>query len=181
TRGIDADAGVVTGGQARGAEFARAFPEEPELHVLVAPRARVRRPPREVFRHERLHDVALERLGHVEHVVREAEAVSDGTRVVEVVERAAVAVGGPQEPERDANHVVARRHAAGGRDGAVDATAHRRDDPLSPHAAAPPRTWATRPGSTSSTRSTSTALVVGPRLSRRPPRAASASRPMARS
>src|SRR5581483_1237884 len=62
---IGRDARVVAGREPRRAELAGAAPEEPELHVLVAARARIRRPPGQVLCHEGPHDVALEGIGHV--------------------------------------------------------------------------------------------------------------------
>src|SRR5262249_4768933 len=123
-RRIDGDPRVVAGGQAGRPELTGPPPEQSELHVLVAARTWIWGPAGEILRHERLHDVALERLRHVEDVVREAEPIGDGARVVEVVERAAMAVRLAEEAERDADHVVSRGDAAGGRDGAVHAAAH---------------------------------------------------------
>src|SRR5262249_5324091 len=174
--GIRADAGIVAGGETRGAELAGAPAKQPELDPLVAARARVRGAAREILVEEGLDDGAREGLGRVEDVVREAQPIGDGARVVEVVERAAAALLPPHETERDADHVVAGGRAAGRGDGAVDPAAHGDDHALAAHAAAPPRTCATRDGSRSRTVSTSAAVVEGPRLRRSPSRAASASR-----
>src|SRR5436309_9014174 len=152
--------GVVAGREPPRAQLAGALPEEVELHVLVTARARVRGAAAEILADERLDHVARERIRQIEHVVREAEAIGDRTGVVEVVERAAAPAPVTREPERDPDHLVTGRHAAGGGDGAVDPAAHRDDDPLPTHAAASPRTCATSRGSISSTWSMSAAVVV---------------------
>src|SRR5207253_8964694 len=174
--GVDADAGVVAGGEARRAELPRPPPEQPELDVLVAAGARVRRAAGEILGDERPHHLALEDVREVEHVVGEAEPLGDGAGVVEVLEGATAAGPVARQSERDADHLVAGAHAPGGRHRAVDAPAHGDDDP---HAAAPRRTWATSSGSTASTRSTSASVVPGPTLRRSPLRAVSGSLPIA--
>jgi hypothetical protein len=65
--------------------------------------------------------------------------------VQEVVEGAAAALPVRGEAQGDADDVVARGDAARGRDGAVDAAAHRDDHALA-HAALPARICATRRG-----------------------------------
>src|SRR5438093_289196 len=174
--GVDADAGIVAGGKPARAELPGSPPEQAELDVLVAARARVRRAPGEVLGDERPHHLALEDVGEVEHVVGKAEPVGDRARVVEVVEGAAAAASVARQAERDADHLMARADAPGGRDRAVDTAAHRDHDP---HAAAPRRTWATSSGSTASTWSMPASVVAGPTLRRSPLRAVSGSLPMA--
>src|SRR5207244_9732013 len=122
------------------------------------------------------HHLALEDVGEVEHVVGKAEPVGDRARVVEVVEGAAAAAPVARQAERDADHLVARADAPGGRDRAVDPAAHRHHDP---HAAAPRRTWATSSGSTASTWSMPASVVAGPPPRRSPLRPVPRSLPTA--
>src|SRR6266699_1200746 len=107
-RRVGADARVVAGCEPAGAERAGALPEDAELEVPVAARARVRGAAGHVLGDERTDDVPLEVVGEVEDVVREAEAVGDRARVVEVVERAAAPAAARREAKRDADHLVAR-------------------------------------------------------------------------
>src|SRR5262249_40479704 len=173
------------GGGARGgrggAQPGRAPPQEVELDVLVAERAGIRRAAGQVLGDERPHHRALEGIAEVEDVVRYAEPIRDGARVLEVVQRAAGAAAVAREAQRDADDVVSRLDAAGRRDRAIDAAAHRHDDPHATSARAVARTWATSRGSRSITASISLGVVVGPRLRRSPPRADSSSSPIARS
>src|SRR5207247_3702000 len=82
---------------------------------------------------------SLELVGEVEDVVREAEAVGDRARVVEVVEGAAASAAARREAKRDADHLVARGSAARGRDRAVHPAAHGDDDSApSTHGTRPP-------------------------------------------
>src|SRR6185369_8354010 len=134
----------------------------------------VRRAAGEVLGDEGRDDAFREGLRRIDDVVREAEAVGDGLRIAEIVERAAVSPRAAEQAERDADHLVPGGHAAGRRDGTVHPAAHRDDHALShraPYAAAPARTCRTSGGRRSSTRSTSSAVVVGPTLTRTPPRA----------
>ena len=150
-------------------QLARAPPEEVELDVLIAARARVRRPAGEVLRDERLHHGARERVAEVEHVVRDPQPVGHRARIVEVVERAAAPAALPRQAQRDADDVMAGGDAARRGDGAVDAAAHRHDDP---HAAAPAgarvRMSRTRRGRRSTTASISPSLVVRPEAQAEP-------------
>ena len=127
-RRVGADARIVAGGEPAGAERAGALPEDAELEVPVAARAGVRGAPGHVLGDEGTDHAPLELVGEVEDVVREAEAVGDRARVVEVVEGAAASAAVRCEAKRDADHLVARGSAARGRDRAVHPAAHGDDD-----------------------------------------------------
>jgi len=88
----------------------------------------VRGAPGDVLGDEGVDHAPLELVGEVEDVVREAEAVGDRARVVEVVEGAAASAAARREAKRDADHLVARGSAARGRDRAVHPAAHGDDD-----------------------------------------------------
>src|SRR5262249_23575843 len=68
-----ADGRVVAGGESRGAERSRVFPEGVELDVAVAQRARVRRAAGQIGRREGADHALLEALAQVDDVVRDAE------------------------------------------------------------------------------------------------------------
>src|SRR3989442_13782568 len=106
----------MAGREPAGAERAGALPEDAELEVAIAARARVRGAAGHVLGNEGADDVPLEVVGEVEDVVGETEAVGDRARVVEIVERAAAPAAPPCQAEGDADHVRARRQRAPGAD-----------------------------------------------------------------
>ena len=99
-----------------------------ELRERVAAHARNRRASVRVLVHEIVDDVATERALEIEHVVRNAERLTDAPRVVHRVERAARAIGQivvvAEELHRRADDVVALldEHRRG--DGRIDAAGH---------------------------------------------------------
>ena len=115
----------------------RAVEQRAELHVLVAGEAGVRRAARGVCGHERVDDVVAELLLHVEHVVRDADALGGGTRVRDILDAAAGAARAERvgvllgvEAEGDADDVVALLVEEGGGDGGIDAAGHGYEDAL---------------------------------------------------
>ncbi len=84
-------AGVVAGGNAIGADLLRDYEQLIKLQMIVAEAARDGRASREILGDERTHDVALETLFVIDHVIRNAEVLGDAAGVVNIVERAAAA------------------------------------------------------------------------------------------
>ena len=60
--------------------------------MVVAQAAGDRRASRQILFDERLHDLALESVFMIDHVIRDAESLGDTARVVDIVERAAAAL-----------------------------------------------------------------------------------------
>ena len=74
----------------------------------------------------RTHDLLVERVGEVEHVVRDAELRSDATRVLDIGDAAAARVArAAPELERHPGDVVTLVDQERGRDRRVDTPAHR--------------------------------------------------------
>ena len=124
---------IVAGGQDAAAEFARRAEQVGELDRPVALDARDRRLARRIALGEAVDHGFLEARLVVEHVMRDADARSDRTRVMDVaagtagalpVRRRAVVV----ELQRDADDVIALRLEQRGRHRRVDAARHRDDD-----------------------------------------------------
>jgi hypothetical protein len=110
------DPGVVAGAHGVEAEGQGAIQHRGELDLLVAAQARVRGPARGVLRHEIFYDVAVEPVGHVPDVERDADHVRGPPRVPRVLKRAAAAGPGPVglrvggQREMDAGHLVTCVH-----------------------------------------------------------------------
>ena len=118
-------AGVVAGGQRRGAEAVGEGEHGVQAHVAVAAHARVGRQPGGVIGQPRLDDAGAELVAQVEGEVRKAHAVGEGARAAHRAGRAAralgVVVGVAPELER---HGRGGRPAAQRGDRRVDAAAH---------------------------------------------------------
>jgi len=83
-------------------------------------------------------DRAIEVLGHVEHVVRDAELLGDAARVVDVGHRTAPRVRrATPELQRGADHVVAGADHQGSGDRRVDTSRHGHEDSHRPSLASP--------------------------------------------
>ena len=133
------DAGVVAGADGVEAESQRAVKHRRELDLLVAAQARVRGAAGGVLGDEILHHVAVEALGHIPHVERDADHVGCPPRVPRVLQRAAAAGPGPVrrrvrgQRQMDAGHLVTRVHRTSrGRRG-VHPARHRREHPKTTH------------------------------------------------
>ncbi len=173
---LPGDAGVVTGGHGVRPERGGAVAQLGELQFAVAVRARQGRPPGQILVHEVGDHRLLEPPFQVDDVMRDAERRRHAACVVQIVEGAAGSEGGPPlglvvELHRQANHVPALLLEQGGGHRGVDASRHRDDDaPESGsghgqhHLTA--RNRCTTDGTTASTRSISSAVVVDPRLKR---------------
>src|SRR5262249_5772288 len=83
---------VMAGGENLCAEFARRGEEIAEFDRLVALHARHRRLARDVARREAVDHHFLEAALVVEHVMRDADALSDRARIVDILTRAAGAL-----------------------------------------------------------------------------------------
>lgn len=83
------DLGVMAGGDGVKTQSMRALEEQVELDVSIALDARIRRLPGHVGRHEGSHDVVVELLGVVEHVMVDAEHLGHASRVIHVGDRTA--------------------------------------------------------------------------------------------
>ena len=130
---------VVAGADRVETEGQRAVEHRGELDLLVAAQARVRGTARRVLGDEILHHVAVEALGHVPHVERDADHVGGPPRVPRVLQRAAAAGPGPvrrrvrRQRQMDAGHLVTRVHRTSrGRRG-VHPARHRREHPKPTH------------------------------------------------
>ena len=133
------NARVVAGADRVEAERHRAVEHRGELDLLVAAQARVRGAAGGVLGDEILHHVAVEALGHVPHVERDADDVGGPPRVPRVLQRAAAAGPGPvrrrvrRQRQMDAGHLVTRVHRTSrGRRG-VHPARHRREHPKTTH------------------------------------------------
>ena len=98
-RFVEADARVVAGGDAVGADLLRGHQQLLELDVVVAQRAGNRRAPGEIVLHEGAHHGVLEEPLEIHDVVRQAEVLGDALGVVDVVDRAAALAGRFARPE----------------------------------------------------------------------------------
>ena len=107
--------------------------EPPELEVLVAHHARVRRAARLVFVGEVLDDLALKLRRLVNQVIRNAQLVAHGPRIRDRLRPAALVLGARHavlrpKLERDAHHVVALLEQQRGRSGGIHSSAHAHHD-----------------------------------------------------
>ena len=87
--------GVVAGADRVEAQRERAVEDRLELDLLVAAQARVGGAARRVLGDEVVHHVALETVGHVPDVERDANHVGGAAGVAGVLDRAAAAGAGP--------------------------------------------------------------------------------------
>ena len=123
----------MAGRQHVGAEFARGDQQVVELDRHVAVDAGHRRLAGDVAFGEAVDHRFLEAALVVEHVMRNADALGDAARVVDVLARAAgaLAVGGGAmvvELQRDADHVIAFGLEQRGGHRGIDAAGHGDDD-----------------------------------------------------
>ena len=131
--------GVVAGAYGVEAQRQGAVQDRGELDLLVAAQARVGGAARGVLGDEVLDHVAVEALGHVPDVERDADHVGGPARVAGVLERAAAAGPGPVrlgvggQREMDAGHLVTRVHRPGRGGGGVHSARHRREYLQSAH------------------------------------------------
>jgi hypothetical protein len=124
---------VVAGSQHRGAELARGSEQIVELDQLVAIDARHRRLAGDVALCKPVDHRFLEPALVVEHVVRNADALGDRARVIDVLAGAAgaLAMGGSTvviELQGNADDVVAFGLDQRGGDRGIDPPGHRDDD-----------------------------------------------------
>ena len=133
------DPRVVAGAHRVETERKRAVEHRGELDLLVAAQARVRGAAHGVLGDEILDDVAVETLGHVPHVKRDADHVGGPAGVPRVLQRAAAASPGPvrrrvrRQRQMDAGHLVTRLHRTSrGRRG-IHPARHRREHPEPTH------------------------------------------------
>ncbi len=151
---------MVTGGDGVEAERIGAPEERAELDRAIALDTRVGSATGRVLANVGLDHDVVERVGEVEHVVRDVELRRDPSRVLDVADAAAAGVGlAAPELERDTRDVVALLEQERSRDRRVDPTAHRDEHALAharAHAAAPAwRSCSTARGITASATSTS--------------------------
>ncbi len=135
-----ADARIVSRRKVTGVEGDGAVEQGAKLDVLVAGEAGVGRATALVLADEVVDDLAPELLLQVEDVVRDAEHLGRGARVVDVLDTAAallmqapLGVVARPETHRDAHDVVALLHEQTGGYGGIDAAAHRDDNTLLGH------------------------------------------------
>ena len=83
---VAADAGVVAGGQAIGADLASHAQKRFELHIGVAVGAGDGRASAEIVLNERADDAVFELLFEVDDVMRKIEMLRDALGVIDIVE-----------------------------------------------------------------------------------------------
>ncbi len=81
--------GVMTGGDAIGADRSGGLQQLVELEMVVAKRAGNRRSPGQVLAHKRTHHILLEPILLVDDVIRNAQLLGHVARVVDVIKRTA--------------------------------------------------------------------------------------------
>src|SRR5579859_898926 len=86
---IPANASVMSGGQALGADLARGDEKLFELHVIITERARNGRAAGKIVVNKRANHAIFKSLLEIHNVKRETEMLRDAARVVDVVERTA--------------------------------------------------------------------------------------------
>src|SRR6202030_1485127 len=86
---VPADARVMAGGQALGANLARHAQQRLEFYIRVAVGACDGRAPGKILVDERAHHARFKLLLEVDHVVRKIQVLRDALGIVDVVERAA--------------------------------------------------------------------------------------------
>ena len=132
---VGAEPGVVTGDDRVEAQRHRPVQHRRELDLLVAAQARVGRAAGGVLGDEVVDHVLVEPVGHVPDVERDADHVGGAPRVARVLERAAAARAGAvglrvaRQRQVHAGDVVPGVDRPSGRDGRVDPTGHRCQNP----------------------------------------------------
>ena len=130
------DPRVVTGRQRRRADRVGEREQRPELELLVAAHARVRRPAGAVAGHELVDHPVLKRRALVDHVVGDAEQRRGRARVLDVARPAAAPADagvGPArvvEPQRRPDDLVPALHQQRRGRRRIHAARHRDDDSL---------------------------------------------------
>ena len=125
-RSVEADAGVVPGGNIVEAVVERPVEHRAELQLAVAVQTGVRGAARAVFRDKMPHDLAAEKVAQVEHPVGDAHLRGDARGLLDVVGAAAGAgtVLIMVQPQRDARNVIALLLQQENAGGAVHAAGH---------------------------------------------------------
>jgi hypothetical protein len=124
---------IMSGGEAIRAKLARHAEQVGEFRPHVTADARDGGAPGEVFVGELFHHLLAEGAFMVEHVMRDAEPVGHGTRIADIVTRAARALAARRgaiiiKLERDADHFSPARGGKRGDDRRIDPAAHRHDN-----------------------------------------------------
>ena len=190
TRATLHDLGVVAGSHSVEPQSQSLVKESGELDLLVATQTGVRCATSGVLRDEVVHHVLLETRGHVPDVEGDPDHVSHPAGIAGVLDRAtaarALTQGGGVLAQRKMNtdHLVAGLNHARGGDRRVDAPAHRGNHThqrvcLGLVATCALCARSTAAGKAARNASTSAAVEVCPRVSRRAPRAVCSDIPIA--
>jgi hypothetical protein len=134
-----ADAGVVAGGDAVGADLSRSGEQLIELHVIVAERAWNWSAAFEIVIDERADHTVLELTLEIHDVERHAEMLGDASCVVDIVDRTAAMLSWRAvsylwqaslvpELHREAHHRLAARMQECSNGGAINTAAHGNGD-----------------------------------------------------
>lgn len=125
-RRVEADAGIVPGGNIVEAVVERPVEHRAELQLAVAVQAGVRGAARAVFRDKMPHDLAAEKVAQVEHLMGDAHLRGDARGLLDVVGAAAGAgtVLIMVQPQRDAGNSIALPLQQEDAGGAVHAAGH---------------------------------------------------------